>query len=253
MSSIAVIAIACAATCSSGKPKLFEDAKRVTPAHGDALGAVEPSDRPGFGDVQIRVEWVDVPPEVRRSPGRTPCSTPKAPSVQPSTTWGIGEVAVMIDADPTPLNEATVRIVECALTPRLVVGSSLAIESSMQRPVKLSLAKRGELPAIDRLEQGSPRTIMFPFAGHSVVVELEPGSIYQLATDAADPELAWLITGHAAVTDANGTVLIRDVPSGPRNVTAWLPPRAGQPARHATGQVTVVADDLAELTLRLTP
>jgi hypothetical protein len=40
---------------------------------------------------------------------------------------------------------------------------------------------------------------------------------------------------------------------GTHHLRAWLPPRAGQPARHAEGQVTVVAGDLAELTLELRP
>ncbi|MGE0547252.1 MAG: hypothetical protein AB7O24_30350 [Kofleriaceae bacterium] len=250
-----VIGWACASACSSGKPKVIEDAKRVTPAHADAAISHEPSAPPGVGvgDVQVRVEWIDVPPEVRRSPGRTPCNTPRRPSVQPSTTWGIGEVVVLVDGDPTPLGEATVRIVECAPTPRIAIGTSLVIESSMPQPVKLSLAKRGELPAVDRLEPGSPRTIMLPIAGHSVAAELDANAIYELATDAGAPETAWLITGRAAITDVNGTVLIRDVPTGVHAVTAWLPPRGGQPARQAIGQVTVVADDLAELTLKLTP
>jgi len=48
-------------------------------------------------------------------------------------------------------------------------------------------------------------------------------------------------------------VLVRDVPPGVHAVRAWLPPRGDQPARHAHGEVTVVAADLAELTLQLAP
>jgi hypothetical protein len=36
-------------------------------------------------------------------------------------------------------------------------------------------------------------------------------------------------------------------------VIAWLPPRAGQPARIARGTVTAAVGTLAELTLQLAP
>ena len=45
---------------------------------------------------------------------------------------------------------------------------------------------------------------------------------------------------------------LHEVPAGPHAVTAWLPPRAGQPARIARGTVTA-AGSLAELSLRLAP
>src|SRR5262245_34352729 len=52
---------------------------------GSAGGAMTPKP----GDAQIRVEWADVPVAARASPGRTPCNTPRAPSVAPTTTWGV--------------------------------------------------------------------------------------------------------------------------------------------------------------------
>src|ERR1043165_878967 len=55
----------------------------------------------GNGDVQLRVEWKDVPIEARASAGRTPCNTPRAPSVAPTTTWGAPDIVVMIDVPPS--------------------------------------------------------------------------------------------------------------------------------------------------------
>jgi hypothetical protein len=86
-----------------------------------------------------------------------------------------------------------------------------------------------------------------------VTVALEPGGVYQLATEGKDPETAWVVAAAGAVTDPGGGVLVKDVPVGVHAVHAWLPPRAGQPARHAEGRVTVAAGDLAELTLELVP
>jgi len=40
---------------------------------------------------------------------------------------------------------------------------------------------------------------------------------------------------------------------GAHAVTAWLPPRAGQPARTGRGTATVTAGELAELTVTLAP
>jgi len=51
---------------------------------------------------------------------------------------------------------------------------------------------------------------------------------------------------------ARGHALIRDLPAGAHAVTAWLPPRGGQPARVGHGSATVAAGDLEELTVRLT-
>src|SRR5690606_14172736 len=105
-----------------------------------------------------------------------------------------------------------------------------------------------------KLEESTPpRTIQLPVAGHAVAAALDPGAIYALATDAKDPELAWIVAASATVTDASGVAVVKDVAPGVHAVRAWLPPRAGRPARYAAGKVTVAAGELAELTLKLAP
>jgi hypothetical protein len=253
--------VACAvlAACSSGKPRAVEDAKRPAAAGSDAVQAdaapvaVAPSAT--TGDVQIRVEWPAVPAAVRASPGTTPCGTPRLAQVAPSTTFGIGDVLVIVDGAPAAIGEARVRLADCAWSPRVTVGSSLVIESAADRPAKVVVSSR--LRAADltvKAEEATPPVpVLLPIAGHAVSTSLDAGAVYQLQTEGKDAEVAWVVAAAGAITDASGVVLVKDVPAGVHAVRAWLPPRAGQPARHATGKVTVVAGDLAELTLSLSP
>jgi len=246
------------AACSSGKPHAVEDAKRPASAGSDAPRAdaapavVAPSAT--TGDVQVRVEWPAVTAAVRASPGITPCGTPRLAQVAPSTTFGIGDVLVIVDGAPATLGEAHVRLADCAWSPRIAIGSSLVIESGADRPAKAVLSSR--LRAVDfaKPEASPPKVpVLLPIAGHAASVTLDAGAVYQLATDGKDPEVAWVVAAAGAITDASGVVLVKDVPAGEHAVRAWLPPRAGQPAHHATGKITVTAGDLAELTLKLEP
>ena len=227
-------------------------AARGSSSRGGAPGGAATSGRPATGDLQVRVEWADVPVAARTSPGRTRCNTPRAPSVAPTTTWGIPDALIIVDGAgaTSGARAARVALADCALTPRVAVGDSLAVTSAADRPAKLALRKRGTL---DHLADGPALPVMLPIAGHTVTVALDPGAIYSLETDDADPELAFVAaTAGAFVTDATGHALIRDLPAGAHAVTAWLPPRGGQPARVGHGSATVAAGDLEELTVRLT-
>ncbi|MDB4960250.1 MAG: hypothetical protein JWP01_249 [Myxococcales bacterium] len=250
------------AGCSSGTPRPAEDAKRIPPP-GDAQPAPIVHDAPvaptaPVGDVQVRVEWSNVPPAARSSPGKTACGTPRAPAVAPTTTWGIPEVLVIVDGAPGVPADARVRLLDCAIAPRLAIGSSLALDSAMTRPAKLVLAARRTAADLrTKLEAPRARPILLPIGGHEVTSKLEAGSVYELSVDEpgskTSREAAWIVAANGAITDASGVVLARDVPVGTHAVRVWLPPRGGQPERHASGEVTVVAGDLAELTLKLAP
>ncbi|HSK01766.1 MAG TPA: hypothetical protein VK932_11020 [Kofleriaceae bacterium] len=222
----------------------------------------------------------------RASPGRTPCNTPRSPAAAPTATWGIPDAIVLVEgarsdsaarpADSAPAGstaaqagsaavpadsaEARIVLADCALSPRVAIGSPLLIESAVDRPATVRLAKRAELSkpeAASAPPGAAPRTLRLPIAGHAVSVPLDAGGVYELATADRAPETAWIIAPQpaaaAAVTDASGQVVLRGVPPGPHAVTAWLPPRAGQPARIARGTVTAAVGSLAELTLQLAP
>ena len=259
-------ALVVAACSSSGKP--VEDAKRPAPptpvpsagsdAASGSLGsgvAPLPPPKTTTGDVSVRVEWPGVGADVRASPGTTPCGTARAPQVLPTTTFGIPDAVVFVDGAPAVGGEARVRLADCAFAPKVVIGTALIVDSAAARPARVVLSHRAQAsdPKGKLEESTPPRTIQLPIAGHAASASLDAGAIYALATDAKDPELAWIVAATAAVTDASGVALVKDVPAGEHAVRAWLPPRAGRPARYASGKVTVEPGDLAELTLKLEP
>ena len=215
------------AACSGGKPKI-EDARTLPhpPAPADAAArtqAIDATIPPGKGDVSIRVEWHDVP-AASRVPKRC------GPDVAPTTTWGIPDAVVTIPHAGTP-PAARVTLDTC-LHPRVqVAGDSLVIASAVQQPTSLAL---------------DARPVMLPIAGHEVSATLAEGRHELVAGDAK----AWVVRDpNAAVTDATGVAVLRDIPSGVYPVTAWLPTAN----LSAKGQVTVMPGVLAEVTLTLAP
>ena len=254
-----VVAVLAVAACS-GKPRPEEVTSGVaapsdaTPAGDGATAGDAEGARLATGDLQIRVEWPDVPVAARRSPGRTPCNTPRTPSVAPTTTWGVPEALVIVDGAAPALDAARITLADCTLTPRIAVGGSLAITSAVDHPAKLVLRKRGSVATLGQLVAGDPILVLLPIAGHTVTTALDPGAIYSLETDAADPEVAFVAAIAAGtLTDPSGEVIARGLLAGPHAVTAWLPPRAGQPGRTGHGTTTVAGGDLAELTVTLAP
>lgn len=213
------------AACSGGKPKL-EDARTLprAPVPADAaVRAVDATIPLGKGDVSIRVEWREVP-TAARAPKRC------GPDVAPTTTWGVPDAVVTIPHAGTP-PAARVTVDSC-LRPRVqVAGDTLTIASAALQPTSLTL---------------DARPVMLPIAGHEVSATIAEGRHELVAGDAH----AWVIRDpNAAVTDATGVAVVRDVPSGVYSVTAWLPTAN----LSAKGQVTVMPGALAEVTLTLTP
>ena len=260
------LALLVLAACS-GKPRA-EDAAHGAVVRGDggpavdgaagdgALGGGAAADAGGdgglaTGDLQIRIEWPDVPVGARSSPGRTPCNTPRAAAVAPTTTWGVPGVLVVVAGSAPPLGEVRVTLADCALSPRLSVAGALVIASAVDHPASVVLRERGPL---ERQVAGVAVPVLLPISGHAVATALTPGAIYSLETAGLDPELAYVAAlPGAQVTEASGQVTVRALAAGSHAVTAWLPPRAGQPARTGHATATVVAGDLAELTITLAP
>jgi hypothetical protein len=171
--------------------------------------------------------------------------------VAPTTTWGVPDALVIVEGAAPTVAVARLTLADCAIAPRIAVGASLAITSAAERPAKLVLRKRGTL---DRLVVGEPIAVMLPIAGHTVTAPLEAGSIYTVATDAAEPEVSFIAAvPDGYITEANGQVVAQNLAVGSHAVTAWLPPRAGLPARIGRGTATVAAGELAELTVTLAP
>ncbi len=242
-----------AAACSSSTPKDERHVDRAPPVIPPAPADAAPPGAPG--DVQIRVEWHDVPVMARASPGKGACGTPRAAAVAPTTTWGIPDAIVALDvARSKPAADPAARVVleHCALAPRaLIAGTTLAVISDAEAPAHLGFAQRGTLRELGTTTIEATSEVLLPIAGHEVAIPLEAGSIYELIADDNEAWIASAPNSYAAVTDGNGVAVLRDVPAGKHAVTAWLPGRSNQSRMLAHGEVTVVAGALAEVTLDL--
>ncbi len=245
------------AACGSSRPKAVEDgrtAQKPEPPRPAAADASVPAS--GSGDVQVRVEWHDVPTAVRASSGRTACGTALVPAVAPTTTWGIPDAFVVLAGDRgKPAADPRARIVydRCALAPRaMVAGAGLAVLSNATQPVSLAVRRAFALRDLAATLTEPAKPLLLPIAGHEVDVALDAGYVYELiATPGIDAFVAAAPGAYVAITDASGAAVLRDLPSGTYAVTAWLPPHVGQPARLARGEATVTAGALAEVTLDL--
>ena len=249
------LALVLLVACSSNKPRGRDDAASPPPrVDAVVVDAVLPDAPPASsaktGDLQIRVEWKDVPIAMRASPGRTPCRTARAPVVAPTTTWGIPDVVVVVEGATLPPATSRIVLADCALTPRVVAATEAVVESAGDRPARVMFAKRGELAALDKIDLQAPsRTVLLPIAGHAVKLPLEAGGVYELAVDG---ETAWIAASpNAGVTEPNGQLTVRDLAPGTYAVTAWLPPRAGGNAKLVKGSAKVVAGDLVDIVLEL--
>ena len=244
----------------SGKSRMVEDARSAKPISRDAAiaASIEPYRAEAqfeSGDVQIRVEWKDVPLAARQSTGRTPCGTPAAPAVSPTTTWGIPDAVVMVDVRRGRAQTAVEpRVVfeHCAFSPRVVVASSaVVVASAHDTPAVLSFERlHSALPFGASITGDTrPLAIYLPTVGHEVAVPLSGGAQYALTAGSETATVVAAATPYYAVTEASGQATLRQVPTGTHPITAWIPARAGQPARAASGVVRVTASGLAEVTL----
>ena len=252
------------AACSS-KARVVEDARSAKPPH-DATAIQIPTgpyraDPATFanGDVQLRVEWKDVPTVARASPGRTTCGTPRPPAVTPTTTWGIPDAIVMIDVDHgKPLTDPQARVVleHCGLSPRIAIaGANVTVASAADAPAQLSftrtqVARTLEVRPPDKTQ---PLAVQLPITGHEVAIALAADAIFTVGYADESAAIVAATTPYYGVTEANGQIVLRDVPVGTFAVAALIPARAGQPARAGKGTVTVTANALAEVTIDVTP
>ncbi|MFT3698198.1 MAG: hypothetical protein QM831_33965 [Kofleriaceae bacterium] len=248
---VLIFGAACSSTSSTTPPKA-DDAKKPVVVPAVPPGPYRVDAKAPHGDVQIRVEWKDVPTVARSSPGRTACGTAKSASVAPTVTWGIPDVLVMIEVDhgkEIAWQPSRVVLEKCGLSPRLSIGSAAWIASAMEGPVDVSLSTVGTARPLEASDIKQPHVIHLPVIGR----EVDAGGSDLVSIVSADDSALVAIapTPYYAVTEANGQVVLRDVPVGTFEVRALLPARSGQPAKKAKGTVTVAANALAEVTLSL--
>jgi hypothetical protein len=244
------------AACGSSRPKAVEDGKAAPPppVAKPAVADAAPVATGGAGDVSVRVEWHDVPVAMRQSPDRTSCGTAQLPAVAPTTTWGIPDAFVVLSGT-RKAPDTTVRVIydRCAMSPRAVVASSkLAVTGTATHPTDLWVRRAFALDDLGKSLGDGARPLSLPIAGHEADIALDAGYVYEVSDATKDTVfVAAAPTRWVQVTDAAGIAVMRELPAGKYEVTAWFPPRGGAPGRLAHGEVTVTAGALAELTLDL--
>jgi hypothetical protein len=217
------------------------------------------------GDAQIRIEWKDPPASRRASPGRNGCGLARQADVEPTSTWGIPDVAVWLDAGTGSAVPVRVVLAPCSVTPRIALahsGGALTIASEIDQPVLATVLRFGD-PAspqalagflqVRSLPVGVRTGVELPIIGHSANIALPSPTVMSVVSPDDTAGQAWVVTVPTAggITDAQGQVVIRDLPTGTHAVTAWLPPRGKDGAQVVRGSVDVLPGGLAEVTLDL--
>lgn len=269
-------ALALALAACAGKPTATRGdgagsgGVRPSAAAPDARAAAVPDDVPGAragyqhaataGTIEVRVEWASAPSTQRDSPGLSACGAPLPPRVRVHTLGGVAGVLVIADVPAgrgfppdAAAAELAVEIDGCVPSPPVLVRGSmpteLTVRSLDRRPHLVTISSvvaltSGQALADVREPGADLPAVRLSWAGAAVRREIrEPTLLRVAAADApAHPTfVAVLGTPYAGVTDETGAVSLGAAPAGTYPVTAWLPPRAGAPARSARGSVTVGA------------
>ena len=213
------------------------------------------------GHLDVSVVWPTAGAAVRRSPGRTPCGTPRAPRARIATLHGVAGAVVIVDIAagkaPPPAGDVRVTLRDCALVPAIVLapglGGALEVQSQDEAPRHVTATALGPAWRAEPL-RAPLAAANLPAMGHTVAVALDDAGAIELAADGADPAYA-IAPPHpyVAITDDSGAAGFDHLPAGTYPVRAWLPPAAGQPAIAATGTATIAAGADAALTLTLAP
>jgi hypothetical protein len=218
----------------------------------------------GQGRVSVKVLWPTAPASVRASPGYTACHTPRRARAQIGTLHGVADAFVVLPDLPAvvsasvPAAPGRLKVRDCAVGPPALLARG-ALEIQTQDTAHTVTVERIGKPWLEDDGIIAPVTLaraQLPVLGHTVTVAIdEPGAI-RVHADGAGDDAAWVLAPphrYAGITDEVGALGIADVPAGTHTIVAWLPPRAGQTAQRATGTVTVVAGETADVELTFVP
>lgn len=218
----------------------------------------------GGGTVAVTVIWPDAPPAVRVSPGVTTCATPRPPRATIGALHGVAGAVVIIEGvaagkRPPPAAPARLTVRDCAIAPRIAIqpriGATLEVQAQDDVDRAIAIAELGLAWTDASGATGASGATRARLAGwgHTVSLPLAAAGVRRIEADGVADPAHVVVTDqpYAAVTGDDGAVALDQVPAGTHAVVAWLPPAADQPAQVARGQVTVVAGDKVDITLRL--
>lgn len=221
----------------------------------------------GGGTVAVTVIWPDAPPAVRASPGVTTCATPRPARATIGALHGVAGAVVMIEdvavgKRPPPAAPVRLMVRDCAIAPRIAIqpriGATLEVQAQDDVERAIAISELGLAwsappdPAGAAAGAGVTRARLAGW-GHTVSLPLAAAGVRRIEADGVADAAHVVVTDqpYAAVTGDDGAVALDQVPAGTHAVVAWLPPTGEQPAQVARGQVTVVAGDKVDITLRL--
>jgi hypothetical protein len=227
-----------------------------------ALAEVEPGyrviDTAGAAAVTVTVRWPAAPPGLRGAPGRTPCGGPRPPRVRLATLHGVADAVVVLEVGagkpPPPAGPVRLTVRDCLVAPAVALapglGGAIEIQSADERAATVVATDLG--PAWSAAAAPAPAPpprarAHLPVLGHTVALAAAPGAL-RVALDGQPTDGAIAIAPphpYVAITDDAGVARFAAVPPGTYPVAVWLPARAGDGDRRATGQVVVAADDVS--------
>jgi hypothetical protein len=225
-----------------------------------ALAEVEPGyrviDTAGAAAVTVTVRWPAAPPGLRGAPGRTPCGGPRPPRVRLATLHGVADAVVVLEVGagkpPPPAGPVRLTVRDCLVAPAVALapglGGAIEIQSADERAATVVATDLGPAWSAAAAPAPPPRArAHLPVLGHTVALAAAPGAL-RVALDGQPTDGAIAIAPphpYVAITDDAGVARFAAVPPGTYPVAVWLPARAGDGDRRATGQVVVAADDVS--------
>lgn len=206
-------------------------------------------------ELAVTVTWAAAPAAQRRSPGRTGCGGARPPRVHVATLHGVADAIVVVDIAagkaPPPAAPVRLRARDCLVTPSVVLapgtGGAIEVQSADERAVTVTATGLGEA----WVAAADPRPVArahLPVLGHVIAVAADqPGAVRIALEGEADDGAIAVVPPHpyVAITDDAGVARLTGLPPGTYPVRAWLPARAGDRDRVATGEVVIGADDAA--------
>jgi hypothetical protein len=213
-------------------------------------------DTAGAAAVTVTVRWPAAPPGLRGAPGRTPCGGPRPPRVRLATLHGVADAVVVLEVGagkpPPPAGPVRLTVRDCLVAPAVALapglGGAIEIQSADERAATVVATDLGPAWSAAAAPAPPPRArAHLPVLGHTVALAAAPGAL-RVALDGQPTDGAIAIAPphpYVAITDDAGVARFAAVPPGTYPVAVWLPARAGDGDRRATGQVVVAADDVS--------
>ena len=273
--SLAAVVAWSLASCAGGGKAPRDGAERAVPGQAlglhsatDGDGGAVPAKSPaavkettGLGRISVRVNWLEAPAELRRSPGRDRCGDPLPAPLSIHTLGGVRNAVVWLDgldaraatARPASGGRAPGVAVEgCRLRPRVTVSTSgpervLVVRNGGEERQRVSMRPVGK--------KGEAIAFAMPLVGSRVSLPMAEPGLWQIAIAREPRVVSYVVVSghsHVAMTDDKGVARLDSVPPGRHQLVVWHPPvRPGQPAIELRRDIEVDSEKAKEIAISL--